>query len=229
MYLCRRGILQFARIVNQEGYVARNLASQPPAIDGDEKTAKKKKKPAIPKITLISDGTNIEITTLEEAKKLSSRRNLKLVKVVDMDVKTQRPIYKLLSSADYLKEELENRESKKKKKDYIKGEKLLQVSGKIASGDLMSKVKLVTKWFAKNYEVRVIISKDGTDNEKVEHIANEIEKVVPANRVLQKRVSGSDIRFSLVPPKPAAAPVDTPSNTEANSQQIRSYHTDPSQ
>lgn len=82
----------------------------------------KKKKQIIPRITLISDGNKIEITTLEEAQKLSDRRNLKLVKIVDLDLKTQRPVYKLLSGNEYFAEELQQRENKKSKKQYIKGE-----------------------------------------------------------------------------------------------------------
>lgn len=91
-------------------------------INGSGDKNEKKKKQIIPRITLISDGDKIEITTLDEAQKLSHRRNLKLVKIVDLDLKTQRPIYKLLSGTEYFAEELQQRENKKSKKEYIKGE-----------------------------------------------------------------------------------------------------------
>jgi translation initiation factor IF-3 len=59
-------------------------------------TAKKSSKEASsPKITLIDD-QKIEIVSLEAAKKLSKRRDLKLVKVIDLDAKTQRAVYKLM-------------------------------------------------------------------------------------------------------------------------------------
>lgn len=86
-------------------------------IDNSENKTDNKKKKHVPKITLISDGDKIEITTLEEAQKLSHRRNLKLVKVVDLDVKTQRPLYRIISANEYLAEELKQREEKKSKKD----------------------------------------------------------------------------------------------------------------
>lgn len=56
----------------------------------------------------------------------------------------------------------------------------------------------------------------------MEQIAKEIEKAAPEARILQKRVNNSDIRFSIVPPKPTVV------NTNDKSQQIRSYHTDSS-
>lgn len=110
---------------------------------------------------------------------------------------------------------------------------LLSVSSKIASGDLLSKAKLVSKWIAKNYEIRVIISRDGADSTKMEQIAKEIEKAAPEGRVLQKRVNNSDIRFSIVPPKPTTATPDKDSSARSvemtdKSQQVRSYHTDSS-
>lgn len=36
----------------------------------------------------------MEITTLDQAKKIAERRQLKLVNIVDFDTKTSRPIYK---------------------------------------------------------------------------------------------------------------------------------------
>lgn len=45
------------------------------------------------KITLLQN-ENITVTGLEDAKNLAKRRSLHLVKIQDMDSKTQRPIYK---------------------------------------------------------------------------------------------------------------------------------------
>ena len=47
-----------------------------------------------PKITLINTDESITIVALDEAQHISKRRNLKLVHVMDMDVKTLRPVYK---------------------------------------------------------------------------------------------------------------------------------------
>lgn len=205
-----------------------------PDKDADEKKRKKQ----TPRITLISEGDKVEISTLEEAQKLASRRNLKLVKIVDLDTKTQRAIYKLMTGHEYLAEELKQREQKKAKRGGIKGEKLLTVSTRIASHDLQSKANLVVKWVQKNYEVRVIISRDGAENTKMEQIAKDIETVAEKDgRVVQKRVSGSDIRFSVLPVKkqeddsgaePISADTKTTSVDSANKQHIRSFSTDSS-
>lgn len=45
-------------------------------------------------ITLISPENKIEITTLDNAKKMADRRQLKLVSIVDVDTKSSRPVYK---------------------------------------------------------------------------------------------------------------------------------------
>ena len=46
------------------------------------------------KITLIQPNNVISVTSLEEAHKISKRRDMKLLKVQDMDNKSQRPVYK---------------------------------------------------------------------------------------------------------------------------------------
>lgn len=56
----------------------------------------KKSKPA-PKITLVGSDQSVSIVSLDEAQKISKRRDLKLVKIVDSDMKTQRPVYKCVS------------------------------------------------------------------------------------------------------------------------------------
>lgn len=47
-----------------------------------------------PRITLISGDDKIEITTLDQARKIADRRQLKLVSILDYDTKTSRPLYK---------------------------------------------------------------------------------------------------------------------------------------
>lgn len=59
-----------------------------------ENTAEKKKKEQLQKITLISEADKVSITSLQDAQKLADRRSLKIVKIIDLDTKTQRPIYK---------------------------------------------------------------------------------------------------------------------------------------
>lgn len=65
---------------------------------------KKKKKDSV-KITLLGKNNNVTVTSLEEAQKLSHRRNMTLMKVQDFDVKTQRPVYQMLTTSELLTEE----------------------------------------------------------------------------------------------------------------------------
>lgn len=46
------------------------------------------------RITLISPDSSVSITDLKNAQSISLRRELKLVKVQDVDSKTRRPVYK---------------------------------------------------------------------------------------------------------------------------------------
>lgn len=134
--------------------------------EGASETPPKKKKPIIPRITLLN-GSEITITTLEEAQKLSKRRDLKLVKIVDLDTKTQRPIYRLMTGVEYHAEELKQRERKKQEKsNALKGEKLLMITYKIANHDLETNIKKISKWVEKSFEVRVIISGDSGNMQK---------------------------------------------------------------
>jgi translation initiation factor IF-3 len=55
--------------------------------------AKPKTTPS-PKITLIAKDESVSIVSLVEAQKLAKRRDLKLVKILDLDTKTKRAIYK---------------------------------------------------------------------------------------------------------------------------------------
>lgn len=130
--------------------------------ESNEAEPKKKKTSIIPKITLFQ-GNDISVTTLEEAQKLSKRRDLKLVKIVDLDAKTQRPVYKLMTASEYNKEDVKQREEKKKSKEgALKGEKLLLINSKIEKHDLDVNIKKIVKWIGKLYEVRVVINGDGS-------------------------------------------------------------------
>ncbi|XP_065080255.1 translation initiation factor IF-3 [Ochlerotatus camptorhynchus] len=163
-------------------------------------TAVRKPKTA-PKITLVGPDQAVSIVSLDEAQKISKRRDLKLVKIVDLDMKTQRPVYKLMSSAEYLEEDLKRREEKKRTKQEaaIKGDKLLNVSARITEHDLMSKIHHVQKWLTKQYEVRIIISGDG-DKSKQEAVATKFENwTKDVGKIVQKRFRDSDLRFQILP------------------------------
>lgn len=116
----------------------------------------KPKKPMKSYITLISVDKNKSITTLEEAKKLSERRNLNLIKVLDLDSKSNRPVYQLMTQSEHIKQDIVW--SKSNKEQFIKGHKLVSFSSNISENDLRTKLKMIKNWLSKKNEVRVIIS-----------------------------------------------------------------------
>lgn len=137
-----------------------NKPLEPTIIEGLPASAvaqKKTKRPIVPKITLISGKNDISVTTLEDAQKLATRRNLKLVKIVDLDAKTERPVYKLMTAAQYASEDVKAKKDKKSNSPY-KGEKVLMISAVISDHDLQTQVRKIEKWVAKEYEVRVSLS-----------------------------------------------------------------------
>lgn len=130
------------------------------------KTAAKKertKTPEIPKIALLDTNDKILCTTtIAEAEKMAASRNLRLIQIVDKDARTVRPVYKLMSEAQYIQEDLEARkrhkEEKKKGNSYLKGEKMIVFTTKITTGDFEMKMRRMLKWLEKKYEVHVLIS-----------------------------------------------------------------------
>ncbi|XP_017768058.1 PREDICTED: translation initiation factor IF-3 [Nicrophorus vespilloides] len=162
---------------------------------------KKPKKPFIPRITLIS-ADNIAISTLEDAQRLAKRRDLKLVKILDLDTKTQRPVYKLMTGTEYHQEDLKQREAKKNERinsNALRGEKLLILNSTIAEHDLNVHINKILKWVEKRYEVRVMIN---GDMEKADNIYKFIEnKAQDVGKLLQKRQKGNDMKFQIIPQK----------------------------
>lgn len=152
----------------QVNFFSSKAPNQPVTIEVDGEKRKLKRQ-AIPRITLISPDDSISIVTLEEAQLLSKRRDLKLVKVVDVDAKTQRPLYKLMTGVQYHAEELKQREERKKNKSasFLKGEKLLMLNSTISNHDLEVNINKILKWIAKRYEVRVIVNGNSSSKENL--------------------------------------------------------------
>lgn len=124
-----------------------------------------KKTSIIPKITLLSGDDTLTITTMAEAERLSKRRDMKLVKIVDIDAKSKRPVYKLMTGAEYHEEDLKQREQRKKDRQNsstVKGEKVLWLTSRIAEHDLQTQLKKCSKWTSKMYEVKVVINGGGS-------------------------------------------------------------------
>lgn len=121
-----------------------------------------------PEITLISADDVVTSVTLEDAEKLAKRRNLKLVKIIDFDTKTERPTYKLMTVQQFFQEEAKTKEKKKKERDSTyKDDKLFQMSSKIGENDLYNKIKQMHRALKRKHIVRVYISHDGNPTRAV--------------------------------------------------------------
>lgn len=136
---------------------------------GDEGTPNpKKKKTFIPRVTLLSETNEMSVVTLEMAQKIAARRNLKLVKIIDYDAKTERPTYRLMTSKQYIQEGLEvKRQKKQDSKTSLKAEKLLSLSTKITDHDLLTKIRSINKLLMKKHEIRILISYDDNKEKAV--------------------------------------------------------------
>lgn len=151
--------LSYLPICNKFKYFS-NKPTEPIIVEGVPANSipqKKTKRPIVPKITLISGKDDVTVTTLEDAQKMANRRNLKLVKIVDLDTKTERPLYKLMTAAEYAAEDVKHKKDRKNATTY-KGEKVLMLSTVITDHDLKTHIRKIEKWVAKEYEVRVAIS-----------------------------------------------------------------------
>lgn len=170
-----------------------------------------KKKSFENRVTLISPDNSISITDLKNAQSISIRRDLKLVKIQDEDSKTRRPVYKLMTGAEYHKEELLKRKEKQEARQGNKGEKLLTLSSRIGEHDLMTGIKKMIKLVEKQYEVKVIISgEDAGAMEKSEKIYSVIENNVKSlGKIVQKRLKGNNLRFQLIPIRGKSSEGDT--------------------
>ncbi|XP_026491205.2 uncharacterized protein LOC113397188 [Vanessa tameamea] len=156
------------------------------------------------RITLIGSDNSVSITDLKNAQNLSTRRDLKLVKIQDADSKTRRPVYKLMTNAQYHDEELSRRKEKKAASDSntLKGQKLMTISSKIADHDILTGCKKMGKLLEKQYEVKVVISGDESEHPKLERIYTIIEKnLKTVGKVVQLRTKGNNMRFQIVPIK----------------------------
>jgi translation initiation factor IF-3 len=141
-------------------------ASDPEVIKPTGTSSRKHRSDSGPVITLIGIDNNPSVVSLSDAQKIAKRRDLKLIRIVDLDTKTQRPIYQLMTLAQYYTEDRKlHKEKSVKEESGFKGDKLVTLSHRITPHDLSSKLKNITKWLSKSYEVRIVINGDN-DNMK---------------------------------------------------------------
>lgn len=172
-------------------------------VGADEVSAKKlrPKTVPVPKITLLGLDRELSVVTMDVAAKICERRGLKLVKIVDIDTKTRRPVYRMLTAAEFIDEDGKSKPNdengQKDRGVKSKSEKTALVNCRIGEGDLESKVKNFCKWLQKMHEVRVTVS-GSTANEIADKI---IESTQEYSKVVQRREKGDSVKFQLLPIK----------------------------
>ncbi|XP_015365487.1 PREDICTED: translation initiation factor IF-3, mitochondrial-like [Diuraphis noxia] len=181
--------------------LCRSLEFKKNRLEIDNEGALKKTRPKtvpLPKITLLGPEKDISVVTMDVASKMCERRGLKLVKIIDIDTKTQRPVYQMMTPNQFLKEDQKSHQKKDEKNhNQLKGEKTVLINCRIGQSDLESKVNNIRKWLSKMYEVRVTVTGD-TANE----VADEVIKMTQeCSRVVQRREKGDSVKFQLLPPK----------------------------
>lgn len=181
--------------------LCRSLEFKKNRLEIDNEGALKKTRPKtvpLPKITLLGPEKDVSVVTMDVASKMCERRGLKLVKIIDIDTKTQRPVYQMMTPNQFLKEDQKGHQKKDEKNhNQLKGEKTVLINCRIGQSDLESKVNNIRKWISKMYEVRVTITGD-TANE----VADEVIKMThECSRVVQRREKGDSVKFQLLPPK----------------------------
>lgn len=154
---------------------------------------------------------------------------------MDLDTKTQRAVFRLMTGSEFHEEELKRREEKKKARNdpHVKGEKLLTLTSKISEHDLNSKLTKVQTWLRKFYEVRVVLNAGDHETQKAEKIVSTLESgILALGKINQKRIKDGHIRFSILPnltrdqSETDNSTTTKQTNPETPSkQQVRSYHT----
>ncbi|XP_011160303.1 translation initiation factor IF-3 [Solenopsis invicta] len=170
---------------------------KPEVFDSDIVKKPRPKTEPVPKITLVSLDNSVSVTVLEEAQRLAKRRNLTLVKVNDLENKTQRPLYKLVNSTDDILEDTEEKEDTKSAEKSSKGTKLLYVSAKITEHDLQTKTKNVVRLLKKGHKVKIVITLDGSDGDKMQTV---IEDAVKNDGSVQRMPSKKSVILFLISP-----------------------------
>lgn len=185
-------------------------------------TAKEKKIKMSPKITLIGQNQSLSVMSLEEAQKLAKRRDMHLVQTTQVNSKTQRPTYKIVTAAEMLSEQLNEIQPEAKENSMqTKSEKMLTIGARINEHDLASRLKNIAKWLSKNHEVRILIQGTSSDMSSCEKIFKTIESSIQVSegvgKIVQKRSKGNVIKFSIVPvqSRTISANTNTVVNTSA--------------
>ncbi|KAJ8675251.1 hypothetical protein QAD02_011037 [Eretmocerus hayati] len=160
----------------------------------------KKRKPLTsPHITLLDPNDSLSVMTLEQAEKLAKSKDFMLVKIVDFDTRTERPVYKLMTKQQLFEEEIKAKELKKEKKNSdVKDVKMFNISTKIDKNDLQIKMKQIAKALQKRHEICLFINPDGNPH-KVDGLSTAIteslKEVASVDNVAKKSHGNLKMKF----------------------------------
>jgi translation initiation factor IF-3 len=103
----RHGFSGFANLHSTDARTTLPKASDPSEQKPMVTASQKLKSESGPIITLIGTDNNPSVVSLSDAKKIAKRSDLliELIRIVDVDMKTQRPIYWLMTGAQYYTED----------------------------------------------------------------------------------------------------------------------------
>ncbi|KAK2588184.1 hypothetical protein KPH14_004224 [Odynerus spinipes] len=161
----------------------------------DNMSEKLQKKVQEAKITLLLPDNSMLITDLENAKKISKRRGLVLIKVEEIQKKTSRATYKLVNQTEHLQEELES-DDNNEKENIAKSTKTIQISSKITIHDLQVKLKNINKLLDKKHKIKIILANGSNIQDKV---IKSIETSAKNHGTIQKVIKSSSTIFTILP------------------------------
>lgn len=122
--------------------------------------------------------------------------------------------YRLLTAAEMLQNELSELKKTDKSDKFGSNqkrvEKSLNIGSRIADHDMQSRLKNISKWLHKQYEIRILIQ--GTsehDLANCEKIYKSIEEFIKTpeaiGKIVQKRTKGNIVKFSILPLPPTSS------------------------
>ncbi|EFN61446.1 Translation initiation factor IF-3 [Camponotus floridanus] len=170
--------------------------------ENDDVASAKQQRPKtvpVPKITLVSLDNSMTVTVLEDAQRLAKRRKLNLIKVNDFDSKTQRPVYKLMSSSVFIEEIGEKVEEDHGDKQKSKGAKLHYISAKIAEHDLLTKTRNVVKLLNKGHKIKIVITLDSSSENNI-RTRSVIEDALKNYGSIQQMPSKKNVLLLIINP-----------------------------
>jgi translation initiation factor IF-3 len=184
----RLGFSGFDNLYSTDARTTLPKASDPSEQKPMVTSSQKLKSDSGPIITLIGTDNNPSVVTFRHQKNNKTRFTRRAHKDSCLRHKNTETYYQLMTGVQYYTEGRKlQKEKSAKKGNGFKGDKLVTLSHRIPPHDLSSKLKNVTRWLSKTYEVRVVMNGDSDNMKCAEQVYDMIaEGVKTEGRVVQK-------------------------------------------